>query len=75
MVGQPDHDAALAEEFLSEIYRAVRNGPKWEETVLIVTFDEHGGGGFCCVGFVFGEDLTRGLGQAAFMIPFHPRSS
>ena len=39
----PDHDVALAEKFYREIYEAVRNSPKWNRTLLILTFDEHGG--------------------------------
>lgn len=31
------------EQFLSEVYQAVRSGPQWAETLFIVTFDEHGG--------------------------------
>jgi len=39
----PVGDVRDGEEFLREIYRAVRNGRDWERTLLIVTFDEHGG--------------------------------
>ena len=39
----PDHDVALAERFIKEVYEAVRNSPAWNDTLLIVTFDEHGG--------------------------------
>ncbi len=39
----PDHDAALAEAFVSEIYYAVRNSPAWERTLFVITMDEHGG--------------------------------
>lgn len=36
--------SVLAGEILIEdIYRTVREGPKWENTLLIITFDEHGG--------------------------------
>lgn len=31
------------ENFLLNVYNALRNGKKWNETLLIVTFDEHGG--------------------------------
>jgi phospholipase C len=31
------------ETFLNQVYQAVHNGPQWDETLLIVTFDEHGG--------------------------------
>jgi phospholipase C len=32
-----------AETRLNAIYDALKSGPKWNETLLIVTFDEHGG--------------------------------
>jgi phospholipase C len=31
------------ERWLNKTYEALRNGPKWEETLFIITFDEHGG--------------------------------
>jgi len=31
------------EQFLSNVYQAVRNGPQWDHTLLMITFDEHGG--------------------------------
>jgi phospholipase C len=34
---------AAGEIALNEIYEALKKGPKWDETLLIITFDEHGG--------------------------------
>jgi phospholipase C len=31
------------EQFLLDVYQALRNGPDWNETLFVVTFDEHGG--------------------------------
>ncbi|HVU53365.1 MAG TPA: alkaline phosphatase family protein [Polyangia bacterium] len=39
----PPHDLALAEAFLSSVHRALVNGPAWARTMLVITFDEHGG--------------------------------
>jgi phospholipase C len=39
----PPTDIRAGEEFLATVYEAVRNSPAWEETALIVCFDEHGG--------------------------------
>ena len=39
----PPHDVCLGEQFLQSIYSAVVNGKNWEKTLLIVTYDEHGG--------------------------------
>jgi phospholipase C len=41
--GHPPHDLALAEAFLSSVHRALVNGPAWSRTMLVITFDEHGG--------------------------------
>lgn len=39
----PDHDVALAEAFYKNIYETLRASPKWNRTLMILTFDEHGG--------------------------------
>lgn len=39
----PDHDVGLGEQVIKEIYEAVRNSPIWNETVFMITYDEHGG--------------------------------
>ena len=39
----PNYDVARGEQLLLETYQAVRNGPAWATTLLIITYDEHGG--------------------------------
>lgn len=39
----PGADLVVGERELNDIYEAIRSGPAWEETLLVVTFDEHGG--------------------------------
>jgi phospholipase C len=39
----PDHNVALGELLIKEIYEAVRSSPQWNKTALIITYDEHGG--------------------------------
>ncbi len=39
----PNYDVALGEQFLQQVYEAVRGGPGWNETLLIISYDEHGG--------------------------------
>jgi phospholipase C len=39
----PNYDVALGEQLIHDVYYAVRNGPKWVQTLLIITYDEHGG--------------------------------
>jgi phospholipase C len=44
--GNSDHpvsDVALGEQLVHDVYDALRNGPAWDKTMLIVTYDEHGG--------------------------------
>lgn len=39
----PPHNILDGERLLQQVYEAVRAGPDWNRTVLIVTYDEHGG--------------------------------
>ncbi|XP_057788233.1 non-specific phospholipase C6-like [Salvia miltiorrhiza] len=39
----PSHDVANGQRLVKEVYEAVRAGPQWNETLLVVTYDEHGG--------------------------------
>ena len=39
----PGADPTAGEIALNEIYDAIRNSPKWKETLFVITFDEHGG--------------------------------
>lgn len=39
----PGADPLAGEIALNAIYDAIRNSPRWKETLFIITFDEHGG--------------------------------
>ncbi len=39
----PPHNVAYGEALIAAVYNAVRGGPGWERTLLIITYDEHGG--------------------------------
>ncbi len=39
----PNYDVANGEQYLYDIYQSLRNSPVWEKTLLIITYDEHGG--------------------------------
>jgi phospholipase C len=39
----PPHNVLYGEQLLADVYNAVRRSPCWKKTLLIVTFDEHGG--------------------------------
>jgi len=39
----PPHDVSAGEAFLLQIWEAVSTSPNWNSTLLIITYDEHGG--------------------------------
>jgi phospholipase C len=39
----PDYSMAAGEKLIHDAYYALRNGPQWATTLLVVTYDEHGG--------------------------------
>ncbi|GJP35874.1 hypothetical protein CLOM_g20418 [Closterium sp. NIES-68] len=39
----PGHDMRHGQQLIKAVYEALRAGPQWRSTLLIVTYDEHGG--------------------------------
>jgi phospholipase C len=39
----PPHNIAYGEQLIAAVYNAVRSGPAWKHTLLVITYDEHGG--------------------------------
>ena len=39
----PISNLAIGEKLLYDVYQALRSGPAWGQTLLIITYDEHGG--------------------------------
>jgi phospholipase C len=39
----PPHNVAYGEALIAAVYNAVRGGPGWKQTLLVITYDEHGG--------------------------------
>jgi phospholipase C len=39
----PPHDVRLGEQFIFDVWNAVATGEGWNETLLLITYDEHGG--------------------------------
>jgi phospholipase C len=39
----PPHNVAYGEELIADVYNALRAGPGWKQTLLVITCDEHGG--------------------------------
>lgn len=39
----PNYDVALGEQLIHDVYEALRGGTGWPQTLLVITYDEHGG--------------------------------
>lgn len=39
----PSHDVYQGQMFVKEVYETLRSSPQWNETLLVITYDEHGG--------------------------------
>ncbi|HYZ23361.1 MAG TPA: alkaline phosphatase family protein, partial [Rhodopila sp.] len=39
----PPHNVAYGERLIADVYNAVRGSPRWKQTLLVITYDEHGG--------------------------------
>ncbi len=39
----PPHNIAYGEALIAAVYNALRAGPAWNQTLFLITFDEHGG--------------------------------
>eukprot|EP00253_Pinus_taeda_P001155 PITA_01155 len=39
----PSHDVSEGQKLVKEVYETLRSSPQWNETLFIVTYDEHGG--------------------------------
>ena len=39
----PNYDVALGEQLIHDVYYALRKSPSWNKTLLVITYDEHGG--------------------------------
>ncbi|XP_009790723.1 non-specific phospholipase C2 [Nicotiana sylvestris] len=39
----PSHDVYQGQIFVKEVYETLRASPQWNQTLLVITYDEHGG--------------------------------
>lgn len=39
----PSHDVYQGQMFVKEVYETLRSSPQWNQTLFIITYDEHGG--------------------------------
>ena len=66
--GYPMHDIRVSEAFLSSIYRAMSEGPQWGRSLLVITYDEHGGY-FDHVSPPAAADVRPDFRQLGFRVP------
>jgi phospholipase C len=66
--GYPGHDLALNEAFVASIVRAMAESPQWARSLLVITFDEHGGY-FDHVAPPLAVDPRRDFRQLGFRVP------
>jgi phospholipase C len=39
----PPHNVVYGEQLIASVYNALRSSPCWKQTLLVITYDEHGG--------------------------------
>jgi phospholipase C len=39
----PSHDVSSGQKLVKEVYEVLRASPQWNQTLLLITYDEHGG--------------------------------
>ena len=39
----PPNDVGYGENLIADIYEAIRKSPRWNDTLFVITYDEHGG--------------------------------
>jgi phospholipase C len=66
----PPHDIRLGQAFLSSIIHAVGQGPQWDRSLIIVTYDENGGFlDHVAPGKVADERADEGFDQLGIRVP------
>ena len=64
----PSHDVRLGQAFVASVYKALADSPQWKKTLLIITYDEHGGF-YDHVPPPMGEDERTEFKQRGFRVP------
>lgn len=39
----PSHDVGNGQKLVKQVYEALRGSPQWNQSLFIITYDEHGG--------------------------------
>jgi phospholipase C len=64
----PAHDVRKGQAFLASIYAAMAASPQWKKSLLVITYDEHGGF-FDHVAPPAAQDDNAGFAQLGFRVP------
>ncbi len=66
----PPHHIKLGQLFLAMVYEAIASSPAWERTLLVITYDEHGGFFDHVPPPTVADDLAEeGFDQLGFRVP------
>jgi phospholipase C len=66
----PPHPVGRGQEFLAALYKALAASPHWENCLLIITYDEHGGFfDHVAPPTTDDDDIADGFDQMGFRIP------
>lgn len=66
----PPHHPGLGQQFLSLIYGALARSPQWSRTMMVLTYDEHGGFFDHVVPPMAADDRAdQGFSQLGFRVP------
>ncbi len=66
----PPHYPLVAEQLIASTYQALATSPQWESSLMVVTFDEHGGfHDHVPPGKTVDERASEGFDQLGFRVP------
>ena len=69
MDDHPPHDVLAGQAFISSIYKMLQDSPDWNDTLLIITYDEHGSFYDHVRPGVVNEDQNSEFRQLGFRVP------
>ena len=69
MDDHPPHDILAGQAFVSAIYKILQNSPDWKDTLLVITYDEHGSFYDHVKPGVVGQDTDPEFRQRGFRVP------
>lgn len=65
----PPHDIMMGQAFISSVYKMLRESPDWKDTLLVITYDEHGSFYDHVKPGIVGEDGDAEFRQLGFRVP------